>query len=112
MYLCEGQKWDLEFEVRKRDWEVLQKKKKETLQMSSIYLLLYVFFFFSKIITMDIDHFCTKNTKETLTNTFSHTHIPDYRLQIHKEIGHDYIHSTLINEHNNFSKTNIRKKII
>lgn len=24
MYLCEGQKWDLEFEVRKRDWEVLQ----------------------------------------------------------------------------------------
>lgn len=24
MYLCEGQKWDLEHEVRKRDWEVLQ----------------------------------------------------------------------------------------
>jgi hypothetical protein len=23
MYLCEGQKWDLEHEVRKRDWEVL-----------------------------------------------------------------------------------------
>lgn len=28
MYVCEGQKWDLEFEVRKRDWEVLQKQKK------------------------------------------------------------------------------------
>lgn len=28
MYLCEGQKWDLEFEVRKRDWEVLQYLKK------------------------------------------------------------------------------------
>lgn len=24
MYVCEGQKWDLEHEVRKRDWEVLQ----------------------------------------------------------------------------------------
>lgn len=23
MYLCEGQKWDLEHEVRKRDYEVL-----------------------------------------------------------------------------------------
>lgn len=23
MYLCEGQKWDLEYEVRKKDWEVL-----------------------------------------------------------------------------------------
>lgn len=23
MYTCEGQKWDLEYEVRKRDWEVL-----------------------------------------------------------------------------------------
>ncbi|XP_063703960.1 troponin I isoform X5 [Culicoides brevitarsis] len=22
MYLCEGQKWDLEYEVRKRDWEI------------------------------------------------------------------------------------------
>ncbi|XP_058445062.1 troponin I isoform X6 [Malaya genurostris] len=22
MYTCEGQKWDLEFEVRKRDWEI------------------------------------------------------------------------------------------
>jgi hypothetical protein len=22
VYLCEGQKWDLEHEVRKRDWEV------------------------------------------------------------------------------------------
>lgn len=28
MYVCEGQKWDLEFEVRKRDWEVLQKQNK------------------------------------------------------------------------------------
>lgn len=27
MYLCEGQKWDLEHEVRKRDWEVLPKIK-------------------------------------------------------------------------------------
>ena len=27
MYLCEGQKWDLEHEVRKRDWEVLPKNK-------------------------------------------------------------------------------------
>jgi hypothetical protein len=25
MYLCEDQKWDLEHEVRKRDWEVLPK---------------------------------------------------------------------------------------
>lgn len=24
MYICEGQKWDLEYEVRKKDWEVLQ----------------------------------------------------------------------------------------
>jgi hypothetical protein len=22
VYVCEGQKWDLEHEVRKRDWEV------------------------------------------------------------------------------------------
>lgn len=29
MYLCEGQKWDLEYEVRKRDWEVLQIEKKK-----------------------------------------------------------------------------------
>ncbi len=28
MYLCENQKWDLEYEVKKRDWEVLQTKKK------------------------------------------------------------------------------------
>lgn len=27
MYTCEGQKWDLEHEVRKRDWEVLPKIK-------------------------------------------------------------------------------------
>lgn len=26
MYICEGQKWDLEFEVRKRDFEVTYKK--------------------------------------------------------------------------------------
>lgn len=26
MYLCEGQKWDLEFEVSKREWEVLPPK--------------------------------------------------------------------------------------
>lgn len=25
MYVCEGQKWDLEHEVRKRDYEVLTK---------------------------------------------------------------------------------------
>jgi hypothetical protein len=30
MYLCEGQKWDLEHEVRKRDWEVLPKNKTKT----------------------------------------------------------------------------------
>lgn len=28
MYLCENQKWDLEYEVKKRDWEVLQTKLK------------------------------------------------------------------------------------
>lgn len=30
MYVCEGQKWDLEYEVRKRDWEVLPKHKTKT----------------------------------------------------------------------------------
>lgn len=30
MYLCEGQKWDLEHEVRKRDWEVLPNKMQNT----------------------------------------------------------------------------------
>lgn len=32
MYVCEGQKWDLEYEVRKRDWEVLPKHKKKQKQ--------------------------------------------------------------------------------
>lgn len=30
MYLCEGQKWDLEFEVAKREFEVLPPKNKQS----------------------------------------------------------------------------------
>ena len=30
MYTCESQKWDLELEVRKRDWEVLPNFKLQT----------------------------------------------------------------------------------
>lgn len=40
MYVCEGQKWDLEFEVRKRDWEVLQKQKKNLKKTHSHLFLL------------------------------------------------------------------------
>lgn len=29
VYICEGQKWDLEREVRKRDYEVLLSKRKQ-----------------------------------------------------------------------------------
>lgn len=35
MYLCEGQKWDLEHEVRKRDWEVLPNKMQNTKKILS-----------------------------------------------------------------------------
>lgn len=64
MYLCEGQKWDLEHEVRKRDWEVLPNKMPNTKNYQKIFtkdliclrheqhktrflspFLLYIFFF-------------------------------------------------------------------
>lgn len=38
MYLCEGQKWDLEHEVRKRDWEVLPKIKQNQIYQKAKYL--------------------------------------------------------------------------
>lgn len=38
MYLCEGQKWDLEHEVRKRDWEVLPKIKQNKIYQKTKYL--------------------------------------------------------------------------
>lgn len=37
MYLCEGQKWDLEHEVRKRDWEVLPNKMQNTKSNQKIF---------------------------------------------------------------------------
>ncbi|KAL5276817.1 TNNI1 family protein [Megaselia abdita] len=40
MYLCEGQKWDLEYEVRKKDWEVLQSIKIKLIIIERIILLL------------------------------------------------------------------------
>ena len=44
MYLCEGQKWDLEHEVRKRDWEVLPKNKtNQKYRIQNIYKTLILF---------------------------------------------------------------------
>lgn len=37
MYLNEGQKWDLEHEVRKRDWEVLPNKMQNTKNYQKIF---------------------------------------------------------------------------
>lgn len=36
MYICEGQKWDLEYEVRKRDWEVLPSSTTTTTKSHTI----------------------------------------------------------------------------
>lgn len=45
MYLCEGQKWDLEYEVRKREWEVLQfeKKTKKKIKLQNFISLIILF---------------------------------------------------------------------
>lgn len=40
MYLCEGQKWDLEHEVRKRDWEVLPIEYKKKIICQKIFFIL------------------------------------------------------------------------
>lgn len=69
MYLCEGQKWDLEHEVRKRDWEVLPNLKnnaKNTKKNQS-----------KKIFTKDLiclRHETTKkkNTKQKTLFLFTH----------------------------------------
>lgn len=40
MYICEGQKWDLEYEVRKKDWEVLQQiQLKQKIKIQYIHIL-------------------------------------------------------------------------
>lgn len=55
MYLCEGQKWDLEHEVRKRDWEVLPKNKtKQKYRIQNIYKTSLILF--DKIIQTTTKH--------------------------------------------------------
>jgi hypothetical protein len=85
MYLCEGQKWDLEHEVRKRDWEVLPNKMQNTKKILSknIYKILDLslrheqhktrflspFFNFNYLIWFWI-HFNTKKTKMLIVTKF------------------------------------------
>lgn len=61
MYLCEGQKWDLEHEVRKRDWEVLPKNKiKQKYRIQNIYKTTLILF----------DKIMKKNTNKLFVTHF------------------------------------------
>lgn len=42
MYLCEGQKWDLEFEVAKREYEVLPACEVNYTQSHSLYYYFHI----------------------------------------------------------------------
>lgn len=72
MYECEGHKWDLEHEVRKRDWEVLQRKnlkpnqknlykvsKKHTnfCPVFNLYFVIDIFKSYTKYILKQAHHF-------------------------------------------------------
>lgn len=46
MYTCEGHKWDLEYEVRKKDWEVQLSNKIDIHSKKSYYQLLTFFYDF------------------------------------------------------------------
>lgn len=58
MYLCEGQKWDLEHEVRKRDWEVLPKNKTKPKYIPKIQNIYKTLILFDEMKTKHKQTFC------------------------------------------------------
>lgn len=59
MYENESHKWDLEYEVRKRDWEVLPKKKTRHPFFCTLFFV---------------------NNKKNVYEKKKHTHTPPYKL--------------------------------
>lgn len=89
MYTCEGQKWDLEFEVRKRDWEVLQNTKKKIKQKISktIKKLFYTYTSISRVIL--ICNFVKRLSKSYTQKAYTiahHIHLIDKKKYTKLEI--------------------------
>lgn len=117
MYTCEGQKWDLEYEVRKRDWEVLPTTTKTTktdtisnhkhtihTNTETDILKLLFFWCFQKKMCVRVCGFypsCELNNKLQRWHTHTRTHHEIFRLEFqHGPISlcpniliHETIHS-------------------